>query len=70
MPSNVVGSKAGPRHHLFNLEYITGTVSFDTAGVATGVSIGILPAGAQIVLAQANVITAFNAASTNVAVVG
>lgn len=70
MPTNVAGSKAGPKHHLHMVQYITGTVSFDSSGVAIGVSIGIIPKGAQIINALANVVTAFNAASTNVVVVG
>jgi hypothetical protein len=69
MPTNVAGSKA-QRHHLNVPKVIDGTVTFDTAGVATGVEIGILPAGAQIIQCLVNVETAFNAASTNVLVVG
>jgi hypothetical protein len=52
------------------MQCITGVVSFDTAGVATGIQIGTLPAGAIIVRTGVQVTTVFNAATTNVLTVG
>jgi len=69
LPTNATGSRA-QRHHLHALQVIDATVTFSTAGIASGVEIGIIPKGAQILQCLVNVETAFNAASTNVLVVG
>lgn len=69
MPTGVTGSKA-LRHHLPVPKVLTGSVAFNTTGVASGVTLGIIPKGAMITNAQCVVDTAFNAASTNVLVVG
>ena len=52
------------------VQYIQGSVAFDTATVATGVSIGTLPANAYILDIIVKVDTVFNAATTNVLQVG
>lgn len=49
---------------------IRGRIKFDTSGVATGVEIGTIPAGSFVSSVSAHIITAFNAATTNVLVVG
>lgn len=41
------------------------TINFNDAGIAAGVPLGWLPAGAQIVGAAIRINTAFNAATTN-----
>jgi len=45
-------------------------VAFDTASIATGVSMGTVPDRAIILPHHVNVTTAFNAATTNVLIVG
>src|SRR5215217_7551133 len=52
------------------LHAIRGRINFDSAGAATGIEIGTLPAGAFVLTATCHIITAFNAATTNVLVVG
>jgi hypothetical protein len=49
---------------------IRGRMNFDTSGAATGVEIGTIPAGSFVAGVHVHVITAFNAATTNVLVVG
>lgn len=56
--------------HTQQIHYLRADVSFDTANIATGVIIGTLPSGAQVVDAVVNVTTAFNAATTNVLTAG
>jgi len=52
------------------VHYIRATVNFDTVGIDTGVKIGTLPEGAEILYCMVKVKTVFNAASTNVLTVG
>lgn len=47
-----------------------GRINFDSANAATGIEIGTIPAGSFVLPAVVHVITAFNAATTNVLVVG
>lgn len=71
MPTNSVGSRAQRGIRLSPNE-VDVTVSFDTTDIANGVTIARLPADAMIdgVGTTVNVITAFNAGTTNVLVVG
>lgn len=50
--------------------YLRKSVAYNTTGIASGVSMGWLPAGAQILRTGVNVTTVFNAATTNVLTVG
>ncbi len=52
------------------VHYIRKTVNYNDAGVSSGVKIGTLPAGAQLLPGVANVRTVFNAGTTNVLTVG
>ncbi len=52
-------------YHTQQIHYLRKTVNYNDAGIAGGVIIGTLPAGAQIVDIAVNVKTAFNAATTN-----
>jgi hypothetical protein len=52
------------------LAYIGKTINFDTPGVSSGVLIGTIPSGAEIVYAMVKTKTAFNATTTNVLTVG
>lgn len=72
MASNVAGGRgyAQFQPEMAPWSRLTTTVSYNSTNVSTGVFMGILPARAQIHLVQVNVETAFNAASTNVLVVG
>ena len=64
-------AKRNPReYHTQQVHYLRKTVNFNDAGIASGVYMGTLPAGAQIVDTVVNVVTAFNAVSTNVLTVG
>lgn len=63
---------AGPARqmHYQLVHFLRKRVNFNDAGISTGVILGTLPAGAQITKVSANVITAFNAGTTNVLTVG
>lgn len=52
------------------VRFITGSVAFNTPNVATGVSIGSIPAGSFITDILVHVTAVFNAATTNVLQVG
>lgn len=52
------------------VHFIRATVNFNSTGVATGIVIGAVPTGAQITDVGVRIVTAFNAATTNVLVVG
>lgn len=70
MPTGVTGSKA-LRHHLPMPKCVSASFSFDSTGIAAGVSTGvIIPKGAIIVSALCIVDTVFNAGTTNVVTVG
>ena len=69
MPTGVTGSKA-LRHHLPMPKVLNASFVHNTAGIASGASIGTIPKGARIIYAGCVVDTAFNAATTNVIVVG
>jgi len=69
MATNTVGTNA--REYPFGLvHYRKITVSYDTAGIGTGVSMGKIPAGSHILSANARISTGFNSAGTNRLVVG
>lgn len=69
MPTNTLGTTAR-QLSTQQVHYIRATVNWNSAGVATGFKIGTLPANAQVVDIVARVVTAFNAATTNVLTVG
>jgi hypothetical protein len=50
--------------------FLRKTVNYNDTGVATGVLMGYLPAGAHILYCSVHVRTAFNAGTTNVLTVG
>lgn len=52
------------------LHAVRGRINFDSSGAATGIEIGTIPAGSFVLPATVHVITAFNAATTNVLEVG
>lgn len=53
------------------VHYLRKTVTYSDAGIATGIAFPApLPAGAQILSTYVNVLTAFNAQTTNVLTVG
>lgn len=52
------------------VKFLRLVVNFNDANVSTGVLVGQLPAGAQIVAAVVRVITLFNAGTTNVLTIG
>lgn len=59
------------QHPLQVVNYLRKTVNFNDAGISSGVPFAAyLPAGAQILDTIVNVITAFNAGTTNVLTVG
>jgi hypothetical protein len=49
---------------------VRGTVNYATTNIATGVEIGTIPAGSFVMPGTVHITTAFNAATTNVLVVG
>lgn len=60
----------GRQLHTQQIHYFRKRVNFNDAAIATGVIMGTLPAGAQVVDAVTRVNTAFNAVTTNVLTAG
>lgn len=58
------------QYHTQQTHYIRKRVTFNEAGIATGVVFGRIPAGALLLRTTIRVVTAFNAATTNVLTVG
>lgn len=58
------------KYHTRQVHFLDAVVTFNTPGIADGVQIGTLPAGAQILHTIVNVTQAFNAATTNDLTVG
>ena len=58
------------QYHQNLVHFLRKEVNYNDPGVAAGVIIGRLPAGAQVTQALARVKTTFNAATTNVLTVG
>lgn len=58
------------QYHTQQVHYLRKTINFNDTGVSSGVLVGGLPAGAQIVDAIVNIRTAFNAAGSNSIAVG
>ena len=56
--------------HTQQIHYLRKLVNFNDAGIAAGVKMGTLPAGAVLVSSHVHVTTAFNAGTTNVLTVG
>ena len=56
--------------HTQQTHFIRKRVNYNDAGIAAGVYVATLPAGAMLVYAAAKIITAFNAATTNVLQMG
>lgn len=54
------------------VQAITKTIAFNTLGIGTAdtVKVGSLPSGAQILQAVVRITTAFNAATTNILIIG
>jgi len=64
-------AKRNPRvYHTQQVHYLRKTVAYNTPGIASGVYMGTLPGGAQILDIVTNVHAAFNAGSTNVLTAG
>lgn len=58
------------QYHTQQVHFFRKRVNWNDAGIAAGVNIGTLPAGAVLVGAAVRVNTAFNAATTNVLTCG
>ena len=58
------------QYHQNLVHYLRKEVNYNDPGIAAGVVIGRLPAGAQVTQALARVRTTFNAGTTNVLTVG
>jgi len=58
------------QYHQNLVHYLRKEVNFNDPGIAAGVVIGRLPAGAQMTQALARIRTTFNAGTTNVLTVG
>lgn len=56
--------------HMQVVHYLRKRVNYNDAGISSGVVMGTLPAGAQVIDLTVRVLTAFNATSTNVLTVG
>lgn len=69
MGTGTVGTTA--RQYPYQMvHYLRKEVNYNDTGIASGVKMGTLPSGAQIVDVVANVVTTFNAGGTNVLTVG
>lgn len=69
MATGVLGTTARQSHSQV-VHYVRRTVNWNDPGIASGVVLGVLPAGAVIIDAQVVVTTAFNAGTTNNLLVG
>lgn len=69
MPTGTLATNAR-QYHTAQLHYIRKAVNWNDTGIASGVKIGTLPAGAAIEFVHIKITTAFNAATTNVLAVG
>ena len=69
MATGTAGSNAR-QYHQQMVHYIRKEVNYNDAGIATGIKIGTLPAGAIIIGTDVHVQTVFNAGTTNVLTVG
>ena len=71
MATDTTGSSARTAPYQV-VHYVRGSIAYNTAhiGEATAVSIGLIPAGAFVLRAHVAVTAAFNAATTNVILVG
>lgn len=58
------------QYHQNQVHFLRREVNYNDPGVAAGVIVGRLPAGAQVTQALARVKTSFNAGTTNVLTVG
>lgn len=58
------------QHTTQQTSYYRATVNFNDGGIATGIQFGTLPRGAAIVDVQVEIVTVFNAVTTNVLTVG
>lgn len=56
--------------HLQHVHYLRADVAYNTASSGTAVSMGMLPANAVVLATDISIQTAFNAATTNVLIVG
>jgi len=72
MATNTAGSAAREIHGLQAVHTFRKTVDYNTTGIGTAdtVPVGIIPAGAFITDVKVKIVTAFNAATTNVLTVG
>lgn len=63
---------AGPARelHTQQVHYLRKTINFNDSAIGTGVVMGTLPAGAMLISQNVQVITAFNAGTTNAINVG
>ncbi len=57
-------------HQTFLLHCLRKDIAYNTTGIASGVSMGAVPAGAVIMGVHVQVTAAFNAGTTNVLIVG
>lgn len=69
MATGTVGTVAR-QFHTQQTHYLRKAVAHNTTGIASGISMGWLPAGAQILRTGVHVTQVFNAATTNVLTVG
>lgn len=58
------------KYHTYQTHYIYGEVAYNTPGIAAGVQIGTLPAGALVIGARVVIDTAFNAGTNNNMTIG
>ena len=70
MPTNVVGSKAGPKHHLPMVKCVSKVIVHNTSGLSAGVPFFIMPKGGQITLCGCLIETVFNPATNNILTLG
>ena len=61
---------AAVQYHQTMTHFLRKEVNFDDAGISSGVSMGIVPAGSIIAAVVGSVETVFNAGTTNVLVIG
>lgn len=69
MPTNTAGS-AARQNYTQQVGYLHKTIAYNSSGIATAFTIGILPAGASVIGGGVHIKTAFNDSGTDTLDVG
>lgn len=69
MPTNTAGG-VGHQDYSQQVQYLRKRINYNSAGIATAFTIGVMPAGASVVGGGVHIVTAFNDSGTDTLDVG